>query len=112
MATPNRPLAQNKYSEQYMGNTSFDEDFGVNTVEPLGFDGVNLQRMLGDSLAMKFTESGTVTYICRAAPGTTQATAKWQVFKIDDTTSTIISFADGNANFDNVATDLTSLTYS
>ena len=38
MAVPNRPLSQNKYSEQYMGNTSFDEDFGVNAVEMLVYD--------------------------------------------------------------------------
>lgn len=35
MAVPNRPNSQNKYSEQNMGNTSFDEDFGVNAVETL-----------------------------------------------------------------------------
>lgn len=38
MATPNRPLSQNQYTEQNMGNTSFDEDFGVNAVEIVGHD--------------------------------------------------------------------------
>lgn len=38
MAVPNRPLSQNKYSEQNMLNTSFDEDFGVNAVETLVYD--------------------------------------------------------------------------
>lgn len=112
MPTPNRPLSQNKYTEQNMGNTSFDEDFGVNAVETLGFDGQNLQRTNADGLAVKVTESGTTTYVALAAPGTTQATAKWQCKKIDESSGTVITFADGNSNFDNAASDLTALTYS
>lgn len=38
MPTPNRPKSQTKYTPQYMGNSSFDEDFGVNTVEKLVYD--------------------------------------------------------------------------
>mgnify|MGYP003395563527 CR=1 FL=1 len=39
MATPiTRPASQNKYTPQNMGNTSFDEDYGVNAVETLVFD--------------------------------------------------------------------------
>lgn len=29
MPAPNRPASQSKYTEQYMQNASFDEDFGV-----------------------------------------------------------------------------------
>jgi len=112
MPVPNRPKAQNKYPEQYMQNTSFDEDFGVNTVEPLGFDGTNLQRTIADSLAIKVTESGSLTYIAFAPPGTAQATASWRVMKIDETSGMVITWADGDASFDNVATDLTALSYS
>jgi hypothetical protein len=112
MPVPNRPKAQQKYSEQYMGNTSFDEDFGVNTVEQLGYDGVALQRAIADSMALKVTVSGTITYIGVAAPGTAQSTAKWQCKKIDTTTGVVITWADGNADFDNTSTDLTALTYS
>lgn len=95
-----------------MGNSSYDEDFGVNTFEPLGFDGVSLQRTPAGAMAMKITESGTITYIAVAAPGTAESTAKWQVQKLDETTGLTIKYADGDANFDNVATDLTSLTYT
>lgn len=112
MPTPNRPLSQNKYTEQNMQNTSFDEDFGVNTVESLGYDGQNLQRTLAEAMATKITVSGTVTYVAKSAPGTDQASALWQVKKIDETSGTVITWADGNSNFDNVATDLTALTYS
>jgi len=112
MATPNRPASQNKYPEQYMQNTSFDEDFGVNAVETLGFDGVSLQRSQADNLAVKVTVSGAVTYVGMAAPGTAQSSATWQAMKIDETTGTVITWADGNSSFDNIATDLTALTYS
>jgi len=114
MAIPNRNPAQNKYTEQYMGNTSFDEDFGVNATETLGYDGISLQRRVADALASKITVSGNTTYIAIAAPGTSQSTAKWQVKKIvDDGAGTItFTWADGNSNFDNIASDLTSLSYS
>ena len=64
------------------------------------------------ALATKITVSGAVTYIGEAVTGTAQATAAWRCQKIDTTTGTVITWADGNGNFDNVATDLTTLTYS
>ena len=108
-ATPNRPLSQNKYSEQNMGNTSFDEDFGVNTFEALGFDGQSLQRAMADSMAVKITTDGADTYIGLAAPGTAEATAKWQALKYSGGR---ITYANGSPNFNCVATDLTALTFS
>lgn len=100
------------YSINHIENLSFDSEFQQSMVEPLGFDGVNLQRMNADNLAIKITVSGSITYVGVAAPGTAQGTAKWQCKKIDETSGTVITWADGNANFDNVATDLTALTYS
>lgn len=55
--------------------------------------------------------AGSVTYVAVAAPGTDVADPLWQVKKIDASSDTVITWADGNANFDNVATDLTSLSY-
>lgn len=104
--------SQAKYSEQNILNTSFDEELGVSAVETLGFDGINVQRSPATSVAVKITEDGVNTYVAIAAPGTAQSTAKWQVKKIDTTSGTIITWADGDADFDNVATDLTSLSYS
>lgn len=112
MPTPNRPLSQNKYPEQYMDNSSFDEDFGINMVGIVGYDGQTMQRTTADAVAVKVTVSGSITYVGIAAPGTTQATAKWQCKKIDESSGTVVTFADGNASFDNTATDLTALTYS
>ena len=109
---PNRPLNQTKYTEQNMGNTSFDEDFGVNAVELLGYDGQNLQRKNADALATKVTTVGSVTYIAIAAPGTAQATATWQCTKYDYSVdgTIVITFAGGGA-FNQAATDLTANTY-
>ena len=61
--------------------------------------------------AVKVTEVGAVTYLAKAAPGSAQASAVWQAKKIDGSSGTVITFADSNAKFDNVATDLTTLTY-
>lgn len=97
---------------QEMGNRSYDSEFDVNVVEALGYDGVNLQRPMADSLAVKMTEVGNVTYIAQAKPGTAEATAKWQAKKLDQSSGLVITWADGDADFNNVATDLTSLSYS
>ena len=99
-------------TEQYIQNSSFDPEFGVLVVQSMGYDGQNLQRPIAESLAIKITESGAVTYVATAAPGTAQSTAKWQAKKIDETSGLVITFADGNGNYDNVATDLTALSYS
>lgn len=61
------------------------------------------------ALAAKITSSGGYTYVGEAAPGTAQATAAWRCCRIDSTGTTV--WADGDGNFDNVATDLTALSY-
>lgn len=65
-----------------------------------------------DNYSVKVTVSGAVTYIGKALVGTPQASALWQCKKIDETTGTVITWADGDDKFDNLATDLTALTYS
>jgi len=65
------------------------------------------------TMAKKITVVGTTVYVAQAPIGTAQATAGWQCKKIATAAgTTTITWADGNANFDNVATDLTVLTYS
>jgi hypothetical protein len=86
------------------------EEHGHTGGDDLGIPGKKIIPV--DYYAVKVTVSGTITYVALALPGTAQSTAKWQVKKVDETTGTIITWADGNADFDNVATDLTALTYS
>ena len=62
--------------------------------------------------AMKVTTSGSITYIGIAKVGSSEASAVWQCKKIDTTTGVVITWADGDSRFDNVASDLTALTYS
>ena len=63
--------------------------------------------------AQKITVVSTITYIAVASPGSAQSAAVWQVKKIDEsvTGTTIITWADGDGLFNNVATDLTTLSY-
>jgi hypothetical protein len=57
--------------------------------------------------------SGTNTYIGEAQPGSLASVAVWRCKRIADNTSTIVTtWADGNANFDNIATNIQSLSYS
>jgi len=99
------------YSQVHTDNQSFDAQFQTYVHQPLGFDGQALQRMRADAVAMKMTTVGSVTYLAIAAPGTVESDAKWQCKKIDQTTGLVMTFADGDASFDNVATDLTALSY-
>ena len=66
----------------------------------------------GSKFALKMTTVGSVDYVGEAAVGTATSSALWRAKKVDSTTGILITWADGNANFDNVATDLTTLTYS
>lgn len=68
-----------------------------------------VQTMDG-ALATKITASGGYTYIGEAMPGASQASAVWRCQQIDSNGSVL--WADGNSDFDNVATDLTALSYS
>lgn len=54
----------------------------------------------------------TVTYIGQAKPGTATSSALWRIKKIDTTSGTVITFADGDDLFDNVWDNRASLSYS
>lgn len=52
-------------------------------------------------------------YVCKAAVGSSILSAVWQASKINVTgTVTTITWADGNTNFDNIANNAATLTYS
>ena len=42
-----------------------------------------------------YDEQGLVTYIGKAAPGTATSAANWQIRKIDETSGTVITWANG-----------------
>lgn len=53
-----------------------------------------------------------ITYIGKSYPGAGTDTANWQIKKIDETSGTVITFADGDDNYDNIYDDRESLSYS
>jgi hypothetical protein len=78
-----------------------------------------VEHVAGGQFASKITTSadGLTTYVAFAEPGTSAAAAKWQAKKIvqsaaADPMNITTTWADGNNDFDNVATDLTTLTYA
>lgn len=112
-AANNAGLPKTEKSVQEIENLSFDTDHNVKVVEILGYDGQSVQRQNALNLATKITVVGDITYIGFAPCGTAESAAKWQCKKIlTSGGTTTITWADGDANFNNVATDLTALTYS
>lgn len=59
--------------------------------------------------------AGSITYIGEALPGTATSTAAWRIKRLDESDSIvelIITWADGNDNFDNTWNNRASLSYS
>lgn len=101
------------HTEQEVLNSSFDETTGVLGSLGLEYDpSGSTKRSVTGNLAMKIVVSGSITYVGKATIGSSGASAVWQVQKIDETSGTIITWADGNDNFDNVWNNYASLTYS
>lgn len=56
--------------------------------------------------------SATVSYIGEAPTGSSTGDSVWRIKKMDTTTGTVITWADGNDNFDNVWDDRAILSYA
>lgn len=58
----------------------------------------------GTSFAVRVDDFTTpnVSYVGRAVPGTLDNDPDWQIEKVDQTTGTVITWANGNADFTNV----------
>ena len=95
---------------QYIQNSSFNPVTGLLQVEIMGWDGQGSGVISADKLQIKSVSSGGYNYFCFARPGTAEATAKWQCFRLDDNAN--LMYADGNSSFDNAATSPETLTYS
>ena len=102
------------------GDVVIDTD-ALETINADGFATLSGQFDTGlkdIALALFIEASGDFTWVAESLPGTAQASATWRVKSLQDTTTggtqTITTlWADGNGNFDNVATSpLSGLTYS
>lgn len=114
----------NKLEDLEISNKEHDINNGIETkkVSIFGYDpvagtprrlAVDENGMMGVSLAQKITTSGNYVYMAKAPIGSSQSSSVWQVKRIETSGSDIIfTWAEGNANFSHVASDLTLLNYS
>ena len=99
-----------EYTLEHIANKSFDKTTQMNAVQGLAFDGTdNLQRQIADNTQIYAVAIGGYNYFCFSAVGTPLATAKWMVFRVDDSGNKI--YADGSADFKQIATDPTLLNF-
>jgi len=56
--------------------------------------------------------SATITYIGEAEPGSATSAAVWRIRRVDTSSGTTVTWADGNQNFDNIWDNRIGLTYS
>jgi len=94
------------------GDVTIDNSGVISAVNGLS---ATLPPVLLPNYATIVKVDGNDTYVMKASTGTTalSGSAVWQVKKIsDDGVTTEIMFADGNSNFDNIAADYLTLTYS
>lgn len=103
-------------SSNHIDNLEHHSGLRAKKVLPYVSDGAGnaVLEVTGD-LALKYVADGSVDttyYLGTAAPGSDGADAVWQIKKIDESTGTVITWADGNSDFDNVWDDRESLTYA
>ena len=68
------------------------------------------QSSANTDYAIEIQTDATYTYIAYAAPASALSSAVWKAKKVTTATG-VTKWADGNANFDNVATTLSGLNY-
>lgn len=56
--------------------------------------------------------SATITYVGEAEPGTSAASALWRIKRLDSTSGLLITWADGDSDFDKVWNDRATYSYS
>ena len=74
-------------------------------------------KVIEKDLAIQMDEvEGEITYVGKAIPGSATSASVWQICKIDESGTNgvelIITWAEGNKNFDKIWDDRTTYTYS
>lgn len=77
---------------------------GGESVEVSNFP--SLYTIAEDNKAVVVYEDGNVLYICKAVIGTSVSAASWQIKKVDATSGVAITWCDGDASYNNTATNL------
>lgn len=111
-------------NREHLAPDKTGDNIAAKRVASYAWDGTNWQRVLvgpngnlqviSGSAAVRWDDTTTtnVMYVGRALVGTTSSAATWAIKKIDTTSGGIITWADGNASYDNVWDNRASLTYS
>lgn len=73
---------------------------------------INSAISASEALRVDDTTTANVTYIGYAAVGTATSSASWKIKKIDVSSGTVITWADGDASYNNVWDNRASLSYS
>ncbi len=81
-------------------------DANTDTLMPAGAAELDYATRIDD------TTTANATYIGKASIASSAASAVWQIQKLDETSGLIKTWADGNANFDNVWDNRASLSYN
>lgn len=116
--TRNRQQRPSTYkSPQEVQNWSFDEEFNVLAVENLVYNPASgaLERMTDSIVYTEHIDTTTtpnIVYYGRADVGSTTSQAVWRIKRVDTTNGKFETWADGNADFDNVWDNRASLNYS
>lgn len=77
-----------------------------------GGQGFKFTQEADTTLRLDDTTTTNVTYIGKATVGTAASASSWQIKKLDETSGLIITWAEGNENYNKVWDDRASLTYS
>ncbi|RKX65205.1 MAG: hypothetical protein DRP42_05155 [Tenericutes bacterium] len=66
-----------------------------------------------ESLIFDDYTTASTSYVCTAPPGTLSSAASWKVKRLDETGDyLVIEYADGDDEYDNIADNRASLSYS
>lgn len=71
-----------------------------------------IQTTITANYATRIAVDGLITYIGRAALGSSPAAKVWQIQRIDETSGTVITWAGGNDNFNEAWDNRATITYS
>ena len=63
-------------------------------------------------LSVRIVTAGAIQYVGNAITGSSTASPVWSVKKIDQTVGTVVTWADGNSNNDNIFDNYLTLSYS
>lgn len=102
-------------SLSHHGNTQPNIDQEEHTHAGGTTGGAGAKRVIsGDIYATEVdtTSTANMVYIGKAVVGTPNTSSAWMVKRIDTSTGASINFADGDAKFDNIWDNRTSLSYS